>query len=455
LDKASRARAPKKENYMQKWLTGLMIFTFALIFSNAIFGQSATATLRGVVSDGAGNVVPGANVTLIRPDTGERKNQIANEEGQYTFTSLQPAEYQIEVQSKGFKTYRQTNLKLDVGQTADVNVALEIGLESIEVTVETNSQLQLETSSGALGGVIEQERVDSLPLNGRNLLQLASLEPGVTNTSASREDFPSGQQAGSFSVNGGRGLTNEITFDGISAVNKADNVPAFRASPSAIQEFRVQTSTYSAEFGRSGGGQVSFVTRSGTRNFRGTLYEYFRNEALDANNFFANRNGTGKERLRANQFGFNFGGPIYLPGFGEGSSPIYKSKKLFFFVNYEGLRRDTTNFIASVVPTAKQRIGDFSEQLGAVIPGVTVRDTNGNLIPARIGMVFVPGAVVPAGQPGAGSRIAYAGTLFRSLNRTLSVVQLPPIIRCRTARVLLIRTAALWLITTSSTARAQ
>lgn len=397
---------------MQKRLTGLAIVIFGLIFSGVIYGQSATATLRGAITDSGGAAVPGASVTLARPDTGETKTLTANEEGQYTFASVQPGDYTLEVQSKGFKVFRQINLKLDVGQTADVNVALEVGLETAEVTVRSNGELRLETSSGALGGVIEQERVDSLPLNGRNLLQLASLEPGVANTAESRADFPSGQQAGSFSVNGGRGLTNEILFDGITAVNKADNVPAFRASPSAVQEFRVQTSSYSAEFGRSGGGQVSFVTRSGTKNLRGTVYEYFRNEALDANNFFANRNGTGKEKLRANQFGFNLGGPIYLLGFGEGGKVIRKSDKLFFFVNYEGLRRRATDFNASVVPTAKQRVGDFSEQLGATIAGVTVRDTNGNVIPARIGMIFVPGAVVPTGQPGAGSRIAYAGNII-------------------------------------------
>lgn len=397
---------------MQKCLTVFAIFGFILIFTAGIFAQSATANLRGIVTDANGAVVPGASVKLSRPATGEVKTLTANDEGQYSFTSLQPGDYVLEVQGAGFKTYRRTDLKLDVGENADVNVALEVGEASAEVTVNANSELKLETSSGSLGGVIEQQRVENLPLNGRNLLQLASLEPGVANTAESRADFPSGQQAGSFSINGGRGLTNEITFDGITAVNKADNVPAFRASPSAIQEFRVQTSTYAAEFGRSGGGQVSFVTRSGTKDFRGSLYEFFRNESLDANNFFANRNGTGKEKLRAHQFGFNFGGPIYLPKFGEGGKVFEKSDKLFFFFNYEGLRRRQTDFNASIVPTEKQRSGDFSELLGPTIAGVTVRDTNGNLIPARVGMIFVPGATVPVGQPGAGSRIAYAGNII-------------------------------------------
>lgn len=403
---------------MKNCVKNLAIVFLILVFSGAVFAQSSTATLKGQVGDGTGKVVPGATVTLTRPETGEVKTATTDESGQYTFTFVQPAIYALEVQVEGFKTFKQTNLKLDVGQTAEVNIALEIGLQTAEVTVRDDNQLRLETASGALGGVIEQERVESLPLNGRNLLQLATLEPGVVDTSAGREAFPTGQQAGSFSVNGGRGLTNEILFDGVTAVNKADNVPAFRPSPEAIQEFRIQTNSYAAEFGRSGGGAVSFVTRSGTRKIHGSLYEFFRNDALDANNFFANRAGSGKEKLRANQFGFTLGGPVYLPGFGEGTKPIFKSNKLFFFVNYEGLRRSTTNFVSSIVPTAKQRVGDYSEQLGNTIAGVTVRDTAGNVIPARVGMIFVPGAVVPVGQPGAGSRIAYAGNIipFNQLN---------------------------------------
>lgn len=397
---------------MKQQFKCLTIVFFVLVLTAANLAQSSTATLKGLVTDASGGIVPGATVTLSRPDTAERKTVTTNDGGLYTFTFVEPSTYILEVQAQGFKTFKQTNLKLDVGQTSDIPVALEVGEIAAEVTVESNSELRLETSSGALGGVIERDRVENLPLNGRNLLQLASLEPGVTNTAENRDDFPTGQQAGSFSISGGRGLTNEILFDGVTAVNKADNVPAFRPSPDAIQEFRIQTNAYSAESGRTGGGTVSFVTRSGTKKFRGSAYNYFRNEALDANNFFANRNGTGKERFRANQFGFTLGGPIYFPGFGEGTKPLVKSKKLFFFFNYEGLRRNTTNLSASVVPTVLQRMGNFSEQLGPVISGVTVRDTNGNLIPARIGMIFVPGATVPAGQPGAGSRIAYAGNII-------------------------------------------
>jgi len=282
---------------MQYRLKFSLFLILSLALTGVVYGQSATATLRGTVTDNNGGIVPGSTVTLTRPATREIRTATADDNGQYTFTSLQPDDYILEVQGKGFKSFRQANLKLDVGQIADVNAKLEVGLESIEVTVESNSQLQLETASGSLGGVIEQQRVEALPLNGRNLLQLASLEPGVANTSESRADFPTGQQAGSFSVNGGRGLTNEITFDGITAVNKADNVPAFRASPSAIQEFRVQTSTYSAESGRSGGGQVSFVTRPGTKRFSGSLYDFFRNQAVDANHFSATATGLARRNF--------------------------------------------------------------------------------------------------------------------------------------------------------------
>jgi hypothetical protein len=377
--------------------------------------QTATATLKGVVEDGSGRVTPGATVTITQTATGLKRTFTADTGGQYTFTFLEPGDYMLEVQAPGFRRHQQKGIQLGVGQAAELNVALSPGDINETVTVSsTATALQLDTASSALGGGVERKQIDELPLNGRNVFQLAQLEPGVNTSPGSRGALPTlgAGGVGELSINGGRTLTNEIVVDGIPITNKADNLPSLKPSPDAVQEFRIITNSYSAEYGRSGGGSLNFSIRSGGSALHGTLFEFFRNDALDATAFFSNAAGTGKEKLRFNQFGGNLGGPVYLPGFGEGGPVARKIEKLFFFFNYEGLRIRRSNLRTPTVPTLKMRQGDFSELLGAVITGVTVRDTNGNLIPARIGMIYVPGALVPAGQPGAGSRIAFAGNII-------------------------------------------
>ncbi|MBO0800621.1 MAG: TonB-dependent receptor plug domain-containing protein, partial [Blastocatellia bacterium] len=239
------------------------------------------------------------------------------------------------------------------------------------------------------------------------------VEIGVTTAPGSRDANPDLTATGEISINGGRTLNTESFVDGIPLANKGDNRISLRPSPDAIQEFQILTNSFSAEYGRTGGGALNFSTRSGGNEFRGTLFEFLRDDALDARSFFVNANPNGvKEKLRFNQFGGNIGGPVYLPAFGEGRKAFRRINNLFFFVNYEGLRISQTQQTPATVPTAKMRNGDFSELLGAALPGVTVVDTNGNLVPARRGQIYVPGPVVPAGQPGAGSRVAFAGNII-------------------------------------------
>jgi hypothetical protein len=385
----------------------------AAVFSIAARAQTATATLKGTVDDGFGKVLPGATLTLTQVSTGLKKTFTTDEGGQYAFTFLLPGGYVLEAQAPGFKIYRQPDLRLEVGQTAEVNIHLAPGDVQEVVTVTAAETLQLDTASSSLGGVIERQRVDALPLNGRNIMQLAQLEPGVNTSPAARGANPDLSASGEISVNGGRALNNEVLVDGLVLTNKGDNRISLRPSPESIQEFKIVTNAFSAEYGRTGGGAINFSTRSGTSALRGTLFEFLRNDALDARSFFVNANPTGvKEKLRFNQFGGNLGGPVYVPRFGQGGPAIRRSAKLFFFFNYEALRISQTQQRQSTVPTLKMRNGDFSELLGDVIPGIMVRDTNGDLIPARIGQIYVPGAVVPAGQPGAGSRIAFAGNII-------------------------------------------
>ncbi len=380
-----------------------------------VFGQTATATLKGVVSDNSGGVAPGAVVTLTQISTGLKRGFKTDSAGQFTFTLLEPGLYNLEVQAQGFKSARQAGLKLEVAQQAELNVALEPGSLNESVTITANeTALQLDTASSALGGVVDRRQIDALPLNGRNVMQLAQLEPGVNSSPGSRAANPGGGAGGyaELSINGGRTLTNEVIVDGVPITNKADNLVSLRPSLDAVQEFRVVTNSYNAEYGRTGGGALNFSTRAGTSKLRATLWEFIRNDATDATAFFSNLSGQGKEKLRFNQFGGNLGGPVYAPRFGTGGPLAQKLSKVFFFFNYEGLRLPTTNLRTSTVPTAKMRGGDFSELLGAAIANVNVRDTTGALIPARQGMIYVPGAVVAAGQPGAGSRVVFANNLI-------------------------------------------
>lgn len=386
---------------------------FALALSVTAIAQTATATLKGTVVDGNGNALPGATGTLTSIATGLKRAFTCDKSGQFTFTFVEPGLYRLEAQATGFKLYRQPRLLLEVGQVAEIKVTLSPGDVQETMTVNAAETVQLDTASSALGGVIERSRVDALPLNGRNVFQLAQLEPGVNASPTARGANPDLTATGEVSINGGRPLTNEFIVDGVPLTNKGDNRVALKPSVDSIQEFRIVTNSYSAEYGRNGGGALNFSTRSGSNQFRGTLWEFLRNDAFDARSFFVNANPNGvKEKLRYNQFGGNLGGPVYLPRIGGNKSGFRKNDKLFFFFNYEVQRISQSLQRQSTVPTEQMRNGHFSELLGALIPGVTVRDTNGNLIPARIGQLYAPGAVVPAGQPGAGSRIAFANNVI-------------------------------------------
>lgn len=355
--------------------SGSTLIASAMIFCSALscYGQTATATLRVLVADSSGGAVPDAALKLTQTAKGIAHAAISNTAGQYTFSFLDPGSYTLEVKASGFSPYTQSGILLEVGQSSIVNVPLQVGAVSEAVTVVA-SAVQLETASGALGAVIDHRTVDDLPLNGRNPYQLAQLNSSVTATPSSRSANPTLAGAVAVSVNGGRSLQNEVLLDGSPINGRADNWPALSPSPDSVQEFRIQSSSYSAEYGRAGGGTLNFVTRSGTNQFHGTLWEFARNDALDANSFFANRQGAGKGKLRFNQFGGNFGGPIL-------------KNRLFFFGNFEALRIESGVLRQSTVPTARMKSGDFSELRGAIyFPNSDGTRTPfaGNLIPAQL-----------------------------------------------------------------------
>jgi hypothetical protein len=359
-----------------------MITVRCLFLATAIVGlvlaQTQTATLRGTVQDKSGAVVPAAAVTLTNTDQGRSWNSSTNEEGVCIFVQIPPGKYSLAVEANGFKRYQRTALTLEVAQVAALDVMLELG--SLSEVVEVNTQVPLlETASSTLDAVVNNKTAEALPLNGRNVLQLIALTPGI-NATRSYRGATSGNgsiTSMAFSANGGRDVSNEVMLDGSPQVVMGYNQPAYVPTPDALQEFRVQTNSLSAEYGRTGGAVVNLVHRSGTKQFHGVLYEFLRNNAFDANGFFNNRNGRPKAPFRYNQFGFTLGGPL---------TP--SRQNTFFFLSYEGLRTVNPGSAVLTVPTSAMKKGDFAAAGVVVYDPSTIaangtrQPFSGNLIPS-------------------------------------------------------------------------
>lgn len=327
------------------------VLLFMALHSIQVNGQSATATLSGTVTDANNAVVPGAHVTATNGSTGLKREATTSGSGTFTIPLLPPSTYTVLIENQGFTPAEVKEVILNVGDNVALNIQLKVG--QVGATVDVKSDAPLINESPAVGTTVDRQFVGNLPLNGRTFQALIALTPGVVQTKAS------GGNPGQFSVNGQRADANYFTVDGVSAnighstfngliPNSGGNIPGLTAvggtnnlvSIDALQEFRLQTSTYAPEFGRMPGGQLSLITRSGTNAFHGTLFEYFRNDALDANDWFANSRGLKRPPLRQNNFGGVFGGPILLPRFGEGGrQPWYNGRnRTFFFFSYEGQR---------------------------------------------------------------------------------------------------------------------
>ena len=303
--------------------TTWLLILLALVATSAT-AQTSTSRITGTVTDLTGAVVPGAAVTATNEATGVTQTQTTTEAGLYAFPSLPVGTYAITVEKAGFKIFKQVNNVLEVDTPLTVDVVLLTG-ELTEVVTVQAGQEQLQTSNATIGNVVEQKAIEQLPLNGRNPLTLITLEPGVTQRSA-------GAGSNTVSVNGSRDRAFNITIDGIEA-NEA-SVPTatnnvFRLNPDNIREYKVTTNNATAEEGRNSGASVSIVTRSGGNELHGTGFYFFRNEALNSKEFFANAQGTPKRLVRLNQFG------------GEVSGPV-KKDKTFFFGSYQGNNIFTT-----------------------------------------------------------------------------------------------------------------
>ncbi len=336
------------------WRIQVAILLFLFAGSNLTRAQTETASVFGTVSDQTGAVVPGAAVRLADEDRGSALETATGSAGFFNFADIRPGHYRIEVEKSGFKLARLTGISVNVQDNVERNFQLQVGAVTDSVPVEGDTA-KLNTSDGTVSTLINRQLIENIPLNGRTFQTLIMLTPGVVITQTASDD------QGQFSVNGQRADTNYFTVDGVSANFGVTGYPALVQSAGgalpalsvsggtnsivsvdAMQEFRVQTSSFAPEYGRTPGGQVSIVTRSGTNAFHGTAFEYFRNSALDANDWFANYNGLKKPAERQNDFGGVFGGPIL-------------KDKTFFFFSYEGLRLRLPSTQETVVPDTPSR----------------------------------------------------------------------------------------------------
>lgn len=331
----------------------------SLLTACSAFSQDTTGTITGTVTDAQHAVVPRAGVTLNNLEQGTVRNTSSNQQGIYEFKFLPPGHYEVSAIQTGFKKMVKTNLILTIGQTMRVDVTLELGDVNQSVSVSDTASQMLKTESSEVSQVINTSQVADLPLNGRNFDDLIPLNAGVT-TGMQRESN------GGYNINGSRSDSNLFMVEGQDNVDINNNL-LIRPPIDSIQEFQIQTASFSAEYGRTGGGIVSVQLKSGSNHFHGSLFEFLRNDKLDANNFFANDvpiqpGQTHAQRLplRRNQFGGTIGGPIIRD-------------KTFFFFDYQGTRQVEGGTTTQSVPTPLERQGNFSHTLA---PGATLYENS-------------------------------------------------------------------------------
>ena len=372
----------------------IALASFSLQFVNPVGAQLSSSNIKGTVTDTTGAIVPSVAVNATSKATGFSRSSIANDSGQYTISDIPPGLYDVSIEVPGFKRFVLTDVRLFVGQTATVDARLEIGqiTESISVTAETPL---VQEASSEVGTVVEGKMLTDIPLNGRNFLQLNLLAPGAirsknSNTFDAVQIDPTAQ---SFSVNGQKGDYNVYLLDGASIKEYQHGSNSFSPNVDAVQEFQVTTSNYSAAFGAEAGAQVNLVTKSGTNQVHGNLYEFLRNNKFDANNFFSQTKGA--PAFKRNQFGGTLGGPIVIP-------KLYNGKdKTFFFVSADFFREVKNIPQQGTYPTPTQLEGDLSALVGAV--GPVIDPLNRQPFPGnRIPLNRMPSTLLPFLKNGIG-----------------------------------------------------
>jgi len=325
----------------------LCVLGLVLGITSPLKAQLYTGSVAGTITDPSGAAVRGAKVTATDQEKGFDFNGTSDESGKYLIRQLPPGKYRVSVEVMGFRTQRKDDVTVSVNENVALDFALQVGAvnESVEVKA---AAVELQTQDAVTGQVVDRRFINDLPLIGRQVFDLAFLAPGVTIA----DNQCVGCTATNFISNGSRNSTADVIIDGVSTSNFEQNSGILSAtytpSVESVEEFKVQQSNFSAEFGFSGANVVNVVTRSGTNQFHGSLYEFLRNDVLDANDWFANRNGEPKQPLRQNNFGGTFGGPIF-------------KNKTFFFFDYDGTRTHSFASGSAGVPSVAERAGNFGE----------------------------------------------------------------------------------------------
>src|SRR5262245_47447255 len=332
-------------------------------------GQEFRATITGRVLDQNKAAVASATVTVRNPKTNEAVSVTTNADGVYNIPFLQPGSYNITVEAGGFKKYVRDNQELQVGQTASIDVSLEIGAASETVTITGDAPL-LEETKADRGNVIENRRIVELPLNARNPFMLSTLTPGITYNGPAiyQRPFDNGAIA-DWSINGGINRSNEFLLDGApnNSIQGGNNI-AYVPPVDAVQEFKIVTNSYDAQYGRTAGGVINVSLKSGTNKFRGSVYEFARRKGFDSNEYQFKLRGIEKPDHKLDQYGFQIDGPVQIPGVYDGRN------RTFFMFNYEGYHEATPNPATYTVPDEAQLRGDFSNLRNAQGQLVTIYD---------------------------------------------------------------------------------
>ena len=368
----------------------LISVVLTLLFTSVAWAQGTGAEINGTVTDSTGGVIAHASVTITNTQTSAQRALTTNSSGIYDAPSLAPGIYSVKVAISGFRTDVRNNVELQVGQVERLDFQLQVGNVSDTVEVQSTAAT-LDTETASVGTVVESRRISDLPLNGRNYLQLASLVPGATTYGPGNfiAQARGGGDRANFQLNvsGQRLEFNHYMLDGVENTDPNYGTYLFEPSVDALQEFKLETSTYSAEFGRNMA-QVNVITKSGTNHVHGAAFDFLRNSRLDAKNFFDSSPSI--PPFRRNQFGGVISGPVVIPHLMDGRN------KLFFLFNYEGLRQAKSQTALSAVPNANDRVGDFSSSATTIYdPATRVLSADGSKV---VSAMQFPGNKIPASR---------------------------------------------------------
>src|SRR5450631_542773 len=356
----------------------LIVLGVMLLLGAPLFAQQITGSIRGTVSDSSGALVTGATVTARQVETGLTRTTTTEHGGNYLLLELPIGHYGLEVTAKGFQKYLQQGISLSVNETLTVSAHLAVGSETQQVQVKADAEM-IQPTVSSLGQVVGEGEILDLPLDGRNFAQLGLLQPGVVPlTPGLAEAGGPARQGQPYAVDGQRPESNNFLIDGADNVNAVDAGFVLKPPIDSIAEFRILTHNANAEFGRNTGSTTNIITRSGTNQFHGALWEFLRNDAMDASDYFSQS----VQPLKQNQFGATFGGPIV-------------KDKTFFFGYYEGFRNRQGETVPATVPSAAEKQGNFA-QLCTAIKGDSIDQTSGLCVNSQ-------------GQPDGAGQLTYFG----------------------------------------------